>query len=210
MQSNLLVALAALALAGPGIALSAPTGSGGSGGSSATSSGSSGSSTSGGSVSSGGGSSGGSSTGGGSSGGHGGGGGGGGGSAHGGQGGGGSFAFRGGGAVAAYGIHTGPRDGGQGAPAIQALTHGAVHAVRIVSAAHAMPVENRMRPGHPGMPKVHPHRRMQYCFGGDCQPQVMPNLYCMDPRIDDLFSTPLDCPRAIKYRDTSDPGPLTR
>jgi hypothetical protein len=207
MQSNLLIALAALALVGPGIALAAPMGGGGgySGGTSGGSSSTTSSSSSGGSTSTGGGSSGGGSSGTGSSGGRAGGG-----FAHGGTGAGSSFASRVGGAVAGYGIHIGARNGGQGAPAIQALTHSAAHAMRIESAAHALPVEDRMRPGHPGMPKVHPHVRTQYCFGGECRSQMMPNLYCMDPRIDDLFSTPLDCPRAIKYRDTSDPGTLTR
>jgi hypothetical protein len=216
MQPKLLVALAALALAGPGIAFTASMGSGGGGFSGGSAGSSGGTSTSSGGSSSGASSSGGNSGGGSSGGGRSGGGGfgghigGGGGSARGGAGSG--FASRGGGAVAGYGIHIGPHNGGQGAPAIQALTHGAAHAVRVESAARALPVEDRMRPGHPGTPKVHPHVRMQNCFGGACELQysTMPNLYCMDPRIDDLFSTPLDCPRAIKYRDTSGPGTLTR
>jgi hypothetical protein len=202
MQSNFIVAaLATLALAGPGITVSAPMGSGGGGGSyggsssgstSSTSSSSSGSGTSSGSGSSGGS----------SSGGHGGGGGRIGGLARGGMGAGSHFTARVGGTVAGYGIHLGPHNGGQGAPAIQALTHGAAHAVRI---------EDRTRPAHPGTPKVRPNVRTRYCFGGSCQSQsTMSNLYCVDPRIDDLFTTPLDCPRALKTRDMSDPGMLIR
>jgi hypothetical protein len=216
MQSNLLVALAALALAGPGLVLAAPASSGGGGGSY------SGGSSGGGSYSGGGssGSSTGSTGGGGSSGsgssggGHGGGGGG-----HGGSGGGGSahaagaggsiFASRGGGGVAGYGIHIGPHNGGQGAPAIQALTHSAAHAVRIENAAHAhvMPVDDRTRPPHPGVPKVHPVVHTRYCNGNSCQSLFQsPDLYCLDASVDDLFYTPLDCPRAWKTRDVADPG----
>jgi hypothetical protein len=211
MQSNLLVALAALALAGPGLVLAAPAGSGGggggfsggsSGGSSYSGGGSSGSST--------GSTGGGGSSGGGSSGGGHGGSGGGGGSAHGGAGASGSiFASRGGGGVAGYGIHLGPHNGGQGAPAIQALTHSAAHAVRIENAAHAhvMPVEDRTRPSHPRVPKVRPVVHTRYCNSTSCQSLFQsPDLYCLDPRGDDLFYTPLDCPRAFKTRDVADPG----
>ena len=196
MQSNLIVTLAALALAAPAVVLAAPAGSGGGGGSS-----SGGSSTGGGGGSSGG-----------SSGGHGGGGGGGA-SARGGLGGGGgSFASRiGGGGVARYGIQVGPHNGGQGAPAIEQLTHGAAHAVRIENAAHAMAVEDRTRPPHPGVPKVHPIARAQSCYGSACQSLFQtPNLYCMDPLVDDVLSTPLDCSGAVKTRDLSHPGALTR
>jgi hypothetical protein len=183
MQSKFIVALAALALVGPPVALAATASSGSGGGGGSYSGGSSGSGGSGG----------------GSSGGHGGGSGGGG-SAHGG--GGGSFAARGGGSVAGYGVHIGAHNGGQGAPAIQVLTHGAAHAVR---------TEDRTRPPHPGVPKVRPVVHTTYCNGGSsCQSQsVMPNLYCTDIT-DELFSTPLDCPRAIKTRDFTYPGALTR
>jgi hypothetical protein len=218
MQSNLLVALAALALAGPGLVLAAPASSGGGGGSysggssgggSYSGGGSSGSSigSTGGGGSSGSGSSGGGHGGGG--GGHGGGGSGGGGSAHAAGAGGSIFASRGGGGVAGYGIHIGPHNGGQGAPAIQALTHSAAHAVRIENAAHAhvMPVEDRTRPPHPGVPKVHPVVHTRYCNGNSCQSLFQsPDLYCLDASVDDLFYTPLDCPRAWKTRDVADPG----
>jgi hypothetical protein len=187
MQSNLIVTLAALALAVPAVVLAAPAGSGGGGGGG----GSGGSSSSG---SSGGGASGG------SSGGHGGGGG----SAHGGAGGG-SFASRiGGGGVARYGIQVGPHNGGQGAPAIEQLSHGAAHAVRIENAAHAMPVEDRTRPPHPGVPKERPIVHTQSCNGNVCPSQFqqfrMPDLYCNDLDVDDPFYIPIDCPGAIKTR----------
>jgi hypothetical protein len=202
MQANFIIALAALALAGPGLVLAAPAGSGGGGGSSS----SGGSSYSGGGTSSGGSSSGGGASGGGH-------GGGGSGSARGGAGtGGSSFASRGGGGVAGYGIHIGPHNGGQGAPAIEALTHSAAHAVRIENAAHAhaMPVEDRARPPHPGVPKVRRVVHTRYCNSASCQTLFQsPDLYCMDARVDEFY-TPLDCPRAFKTRDGGDPGALTR
>jgi hypothetical protein len=196
MQSNLIVTLVALALAVPAVVLAAPAGSGGGGG------GSSGGGSSSGSSGGSGGSSGGGS-GGGSSGGHGGGGGGG--SAHGGTGaGGGGFAARSGGGVARYGIQVGPHNGGQGAPALEQLTHGAAHAVRIENAAHAMPVEDRTHPPHPHVPKVRPVVPKQSCNGDVCPSQfqqfLMPNLYCNDRGVDDPSYFQLDCPRAIKTR----------
>jgi hypothetical protein len=199
MQSNLIVTLAALALAAPAVVLATPASSGGGGGGGGSSGGASyGGGSSGGSSSSGA-SSNGSSTGGHGSGG-------GSGSAHGGTGAGSGFASRAGGGVARYGIQVGPHNGGQGGPAIELLTRGAAHAVRIENAAQAISVAERTRPPHPGVPKVHPVAHTQSCTGSACQSNFqMPDLYCMDPPVEDLLSTPLDCPRAIKTRDLTGP-----